>query len=62
MTAETHLFAPDGAIPNSPLPLAFWSGRLPHEAREGPIIQSSPVEPRSPLAAALRDGQGGSVS
>lgn len=35
MTVETHLLAPDGGIPNSPLPLAFWRGRLPDTARDG---------------------------
>ena len=35
MTAETQPFAPEGGIPNSSLPLAFWRGRLPREARDG---------------------------
>jgi uncharacterized protein YjlB len=35
MPVETHLFTPDGAIPNSRLPLAFWRDRLPQEARGG---------------------------
>jgi uncharacterized protein YjlB len=35
MAAETHLFAPAGGIPNSPLPLVFWRGRLPREAHGG---------------------------
>ena len=30
-----HVFEPDGGIPNSRLPLAFWPGRLPSDARDG---------------------------
>lgn len=33
--ATLHTFEPDGGIPNSVLPLAFWRGRLPAEARDG---------------------------
>lgn len=33
--AQTHLFEPDGGIPNSRLPLVLWRGRLPREARGG---------------------------
>ena len=37
MTTEPtlHVFEPDGGIPNSRLPLVFWRGRLPNEARSG---------------------------
>jgi uncharacterized protein YjlB len=33
--AELFPFDPDGGIPNSRLPLVFWRGRLPPEARDG---------------------------
>jgi uncharacterized protein YjlB len=33
--ATTYLFEPDGGIPNSSLPLAFWRARLPREDRAG---------------------------
>ena len=33
--AELFHFEPDGDIPNSGLPLVFWRGRLPREARDG---------------------------
>jgi len=35
MTAETYVFASENGIPNSPLPLALWRGRLPGAARDG---------------------------
>jgi uncharacterized protein YjlB len=35
--AEQFHFDPDGGIPNSRLPLAFWRGRLPSEARDGGV-------------------------
>src|SRR5262245_26217567 len=37
MTAHATLrtFEPDNGIPNSKLPLVFWRGRLPNEARSG---------------------------
>ncbi len=33
--AQKLFFEPDGGIPNSRLPLVFWQGRLPREARSG---------------------------
>ena len=33
--AELFHFDPDNGIPNSRLPLVFWRGRLPSEARDG---------------------------
>ena len=38
--AELHHFLPDGGIPNSGLPLLFWKGRLPVEARGGERAQA----------------------
>lgn len=34
-TPSLHVLQPDDGVPNSPLPLAFWKGRLPAEARDG---------------------------
>ena len=35
-----HVFEPDGGVPNSRLPLAFWPGRLPADARNGPAANA----------------------
>ena len=35
-----HVFEPDGGVPNSRLPLAFWRGRLPADARSGPAANA----------------------
>ena len=37
---ELHRFEPDGDVPNSSLPLLFWKGRLPAEARSGERAQA----------------------
>jgi len=34
-----HTFPPLGGIPNSPLPLVLWKGRLPADARSGAAAQ-----------------------
>jgi len=35
-----HVFEPDGGVPNSRLPLAFWRSRLPADARSGPAANA----------------------
>ena len=37
---QTHVLRPAGGIPNSPLPLLFWRGRLPAEMRDGARAQA----------------------
>jgi uncharacterized protein YjlB len=37
---EKHVFEPADGIPNAPLPLLLWRGRIPEEAREGQAVRA----------------------